>query len=50
MIPLKPEETLHAYLRRHLEKISQSEARKFAEQRRLPEKHAAPRESRQATT
>ena len=32
MVPLKAEETLHDYLRRHFEKISKGNARQFAEQ------------------
>jgi hypothetical protein len=32
MAPLKVEETLHDYLRRHFEKISKGNARQFAEQ------------------
>ena len=36
MIPLKPEETLHNYLRRHFEKVSKGKARQFAEQREVP--------------
>jgi hypothetical protein len=32
MIPHKPEETLHNYLRRHFNKVSQSEAQRLAEQ------------------
>jgi hypothetical protein len=32
MVPLKVEETLHDYLRRHFEKISKGKARQFAEQ------------------
>jgi hypothetical protein len=31
MIPLKPEETLHDYLRRHFDKISKSKTRQFGE-------------------
>lgn len=33
MVPLKPEETLHNYLRRYFEKVSKGNARQFAEQR-----------------
>jgi hypothetical protein len=32
MAVVKPEETLHNYLRRHFEKISEGKARQFAEQ------------------
>jgi hypothetical protein len=35
MVPLKPEETLHNYLRRHFEKVSKGKARQFAEQKFL---------------
>ena len=31
MVPLKVEETLHDYLRRHFEKISKGNARQFAQ-------------------
>jgi hypothetical protein len=37
MVPLKPEETLHNYLRRHFERISKCKARQFAEQREISE-------------
>ena len=33
---LKPEETLHIYLRRHFEKVSKSMARQFSEKRDVP--------------
>jgi hypothetical protein len=33
---LKPEETLHVYLRRHFERVSKGMARQFAEKRDLP--------------
>ena len=33
MAPLKDEETLHNYLRRHFEKVSKDNARQFAEQK-----------------
>jgi hypothetical protein len=33
MVVVKTEETLHNYLRRHFEKISEGKARQFAEQR-----------------
>jgi hypothetical protein len=36
MVPLKSEETLHNYLRRHFEKVSKGIAREFAEQREHP--------------
>jgi hypothetical protein len=36
MLPLKPEETLHNYLRRHFEKISKGNAQQFAEEREVP--------------
>ncbi len=36
MVPLKPEETLHDYLRRHFERISKGNARQFAEQKEVP--------------
>ena len=32
VVPLKTEETLHHYLRRHFEKISNGNARRLAEQ------------------
>jgi len=32
MVVVKTEETLHNYLRRHFEKISEGKARQFAEQ------------------
>jgi hypothetical protein len=37
MVSIKPEETLHEYLRRHFEKISRVKARQFVEQKELPE-------------
>ena len=42
MIPLKPEETLHNYLRRHFEKVSKGNARQFAEQREVPKVDVVP--------
>jgi len=33
MVPLKAEETLHNYLRRHFERVSKDNARQFAEQK-----------------
>jgi hypothetical protein len=35
MVPLKVEETLHDYLRRHFEKVSKGNARQFAEQKEV---------------
>ncbi len=35
MVPLKVEETLHDYLRRHFEKVSKGNARQFAEQKKV---------------
>jgi hypothetical protein len=37
MTLLKPEETLHVYLRRHFERVSKGMARQFAEKRDVPE-------------
>jgi hypothetical protein len=37
MVPIKPEETLHEYLRRHFDKMSRVKARQFVEQKELPE-------------
>ena len=42
MVPLKPEETLHNYLRRHFEKVSKGKARQFAEQREVPKVDVVP--------
>jgi hypothetical protein len=42
MIPLKSEETLHNYLRRHFEKVSKGKARQFAEQREVPKVDVVP--------
>jgi hypothetical protein len=42
IVPLKPEETLHNYLRRHFEKVSKTKARLFAEQREVPEVDVVP--------
>jgi hypothetical protein len=42
IVPLKPEETLHNYLRRHFEKVSKSKARQFAEQGELPKVEVVP--------
>ena len=36
MTLLKPEETLHVYLRRHFERVSKGMARQFAEKRDVP--------------
>jgi len=38
MVAIKTEETLHNYLRRHFEKISEGQARQFAEQGERPKK------------
>jgi hypothetical protein len=38
MVAIKTEETLHNYLRRHFEKISEGKARQFAEQGERPKK------------
>jgi hypothetical protein len=35
MVPLKVEESLHDYLRRHFEKVSKGNARQFAEQKEV---------------
>jgi hypothetical protein len=35
MLPVKPEETLHDYLRRHFEKISKGKAQEFADQKKV---------------
>jgi len=37
MTLLKPEETLHVYLRRHFERVSKGMERQFAEKRDTPE-------------
>jgi hypothetical protein len=36
MTLLKPEETIHVYLRRHFERVSQGMARQFVEKRDVP--------------
>jgi hypothetical protein len=36
MVSIKPEETLHEYLRRHFDKLSRVKARQFVEQKELP--------------
>ncbi len=36
MTLLKPEETIHVYLRRHFERVSKGMARQFAEKRDIP--------------
>jgi hypothetical protein len=41
MISHKPEETLHNCLRRHFNKVSQSDARKLAEQMLVPERQTS---------
>jgi hypothetical protein len=41
VVPVKPEETLHNYLRRHFEKVSKVNARRLAEQE-APEADAVP--------
>jgi hypothetical protein len=38
MVVIKTEETLHNYLRRHFEKISEGKARQFAEQGKIAKK------------
>jgi hypothetical protein len=38
MVVIKTEETLHNYLRRHFEKISEGKARQFAEQAKSSKK------------
>ena len=35
MVPLKVEESLHDYLRRHFEKVSKGNARQFTEQKQV---------------
>ena len=42
MAPLKDEETLHNYLRRHFEKISKENARQFAEPKAGIKVHVVP--------
>jgi hypothetical protein len=42
MVPLKVEETLHDYLRRHFEKVSEGNARQFAEQNEVPKADVVP--------
>jgi hypothetical protein len=42
MVPLKTEETLHIYLRRHFERISKGTARQFAEQREVTKVNVVP--------
>jgi hypothetical protein len=42
MVVVKTEETLHNYLRRHFEKISEGKARQFAEQGKGSKKVVAP--------
>ena len=37
MVSIKPDETLHEYLRQHFEKISRVKARQFVEQKELPD-------------
>jgi hypothetical protein len=42
MVPIKPVETLHNYLRRHFEKVSNRKARQLAEQTEVPKVHVDP--------
>jgi hypothetical protein len=42
MVPLKFEETLHDYLRRHFEKVSKGNARQFAQQKEVTKVDHAP--------
>jgi hypothetical protein len=42
MVVVKTEETLHNYLRRHFEKISEGKARQFAEQGKGSKKAVVP--------
>jgi hypothetical protein len=42
MAPLKVEETLHNYLRRHFEKVSKDNARHFAEQKAVTKVDVVP--------
>jgi hypothetical protein len=42
MAPLKAEETLHKYLRRHFEKVSKDNARQFAEQKAVTKVDVVP--------
>ena len=42
MTPLKAEETLHNYLRRHFEKVSKGNARQFAEQKEVTKVDVVP--------
>jgi hypothetical protein len=42
MAPLKAEETLHNYLRRHFEKVSKDNARHFAEQKAVTKVDVVP--------
>jgi hypothetical protein len=42
MVVVKTEETLHNYLRRHFEKISEGKARQFAEEGQGPKKAVVP--------
>jgi hypothetical protein len=42
MVPPKPEETLHNYLRRYFEKVSAGMKRRFPEQREVPSLEAIP--------
>jgi hypothetical protein len=49
MVPLKVEETLHDYLRRHLERISKGNARQFAEQNTVTPVDVVPHKSKPGT-
>jgi hypothetical protein len=49
MAPLKFEETLHDYLRRHFEKISQGNAQQFAEQNTVTRVDVPPPKSKPGT-
>jgi hypothetical protein len=42
MVPVKPVETLHNYLRRHFEKVAKRKARQFAEQTEVPKVQVDP--------
>jgi hypothetical protein len=46
MVPLKSEETLHDYLRRHFEKISKGHARQFAGRNAVTKADVVPHKSK----
>jgi hypothetical protein len=49
MVPLRLEETLHDYLRRHFEKIAKGNARQFAGQNAVIKVNVVPHKSKPGT-